>query len=395
MLKTFECNTCDDKLQRPIDSKCTRIVDSKSEDNNSVTSNGQSDINIQILNELKSLSGRMSAKEKWVKKVENPEVTAPSSESAASAKATVEKVTPMVLSRHWMFSEGQTPYRPEWMTGYGSCRPCTPNVSSDLKGGPGGLNENFCCKREVPFPQNHIFSGTSKQRVTYDSLSMAQWVSGFCSIIKEENDVKLKNHMLSYAADLMEDCDDFGSQRQPKGHTQLYYVKWRKAKLTRRNPISWTVFMLREIKIIRVQHLVGENKKTRYPMYLFWVLCRFSTLYRSRRVVGRAEETSTYSSSGFCTVNCQPTASNYRLSYLRPRRDQTTASEVGGESVTTLSQWPQVPHVGSTKKVLVARKMNMKMEGDCMSVNFAFLREKTILPLVKIAERQKMRKVKK
>ena len=28
----------------------------------------------------------------------------------------------------------------------------------------------------------------------------------------------------------------------------------------------------------------------------------------SRRVVGRAEETSTYSSLGFCTVNCRPTA---------------------------------------------------------------------------------------
>ena len=38
----------------------------------------------------------------------------------------------------------------------------------------------------------------------------------------------------------------------------------------------------------------------------------------SRRVVGRAEETSTYSSLGFCTVNCQPTASNYQLSHLRP-----------------------------------------------------------------------------
>ena len=30
----------------------------------------------------------------------------------------------------------------------------------------------------------------------------------------------------------------------------------------------------------------------------------------SRRVVGRAEETSTYSSLGFYTVNCRPTASN-------------------------------------------------------------------------------------
>ena len=41
----------------------------------------------------------------------------------------------------------------------------------------------------------------------------------------------------------------------------------------------------------------------------------------SRRVVGKAEETSIYSSSGFCTVNCRPTASNYQLSHLRPCRE--------------------------------------------------------------------------
>ena len=40
----------------------------------------------------------------------------------------------------------------------------------------------------------------------------------------------------------------------------------------------------------------------------------------SRQVVWRAEETSTYSSLGFCTVNCRPTASNYQLSHLRPWR---------------------------------------------------------------------------
>ena len=37
----------------------------------------------------------------------------------------------------------------------------------------------------------------------------------------------------------------------------------------------------------------------------------------SRWVVGRAEETSTYSWSRFCTVNCRPTARNYQLSHLR------------------------------------------------------------------------------
>ena len=41
----------------------------------------------------------------------------------------------------------------------------------------------------------------------------------------------------------------------------------------------------------------------------------------SRGVVGRAEETSTYSWSRFCTVNCRPMASNYQLSYLRLCRE--------------------------------------------------------------------------
>ena len=41
----------------------------------------------------------------------------------------------------------------------------------------------------------------------------------------------------------------------------------------------------------------------------------------SRWVVGRAKETSTYSSLGFCTVNYRPTASNYQLSHLRPCRE--------------------------------------------------------------------------
>ena len=57
--------------------------------------------------------------------------------------------------------------------------------------------------------------------------------------------------------------------------------------------------------------------------YLFGVLCRFQHTVQviSRRVVGRAEETSTFSSSGFCTVNGRPTASNYQLSHLRPCRE--------------------------------------------------------------------------
>ena len=56
-------------------------------------------------------------------------------------------------------------------------------------------------------------------------------------------------------------------------------------------------------------------------IYLFIYLgfyIAFTVQVISRWVVGRAEGTSTYSLLGFCTVNCQPTASNYQLSHLRP-----------------------------------------------------------------------------
>ena len=47
----------------------------------------------------------------------------------------------------------------------------------------------------------------------------------------------------------------------------------------------------------------------------------------SRWVVGRAEKTSTYSSSGFCTVNCRPMASNYQISHLRSGREPKPRSQ--------------------------------------------------------------------
>ena len=53
-------------------------------------------------------------------------------------------------------------------------------------------------------------------------------------------------------------------------------------------------------------------------IFVFILSIAFNTVQViSRQVVGRAEETSTYSLLGLCTVNCQPTASNYHLSHLR------------------------------------------------------------------------------
>ena len=79
------------------------------------------------------------------------------------------------------------------------------------------------------------------------------------------------------------------------------------------------------LNYIQIKSTVGP-RATHHPLnsyiYLFIYLGFYVTFNTvqviSQRVVGRAEKTSTYSSSGFCTVNCQPSASNYQLSHLRP-----------------------------------------------------------------------------
>ena len=63
---------------------------------------------------------------------------------------------------------------------------------------------------QIPWPQNYILAGTSKSRVTYDSVSSFQWMAGFSAIIREEKNVKIKNAMLEYMTDIMEDAQDFG-----------------------------------------------------------------------------------------------------------------------------------------------------------------------------------------
>ena len=84
-----------------------------------------------------------------------------------------------------------------------------------------GGNEQVTVKNKIPWPQNHILAGTSKSRVTYDSLSTFQWVSGFCAIIKDEKNVNTKNQMLDYMSELMDDAQDFGWPSAKGAHAVL------------------------------------------------------------------------------------------------------------------------------------------------------------------------------
>ena len=76
-------------------------------------------------------------------------------------------------------------------------------------------------KNDIQWPQNHILGGSSKTRVSYDSLSISQWVAGFASIVRDEGDVQTKNQMLEYLSDLMEDSHDFGWAAAKSSHAVL------------------------------------------------------------------------------------------------------------------------------------------------------------------------------
>ena len=156
MPKTFECNACGNKHQRPINSRCTRVMDSEPEDMGSVDSAGQSDINFQILNELKNLNGRMSAMEKRVEQVEKPVLQSTPNTTTSADLPTVEKVTTdgVIPSLEVLRKSDSIQARVEdRIRELQSLHP-----QGKFRSQRGGLNENFWCKKEVPWPQNHILS---------------------------------------------------------------------------------------------------------------------------------------------------------------------------------------------------------------------------------------------
>ena len=96
----------------------------------------------------------------------------------------------------------------------------TSHDKGKLKSQRGGSKTVFI-KKEVPWPQNYILGGATKSRVSYDSLSISQWVSGFAMIIRDEQDPDIKQNMLEYLSEIMEDSHDFGRGAAKGAHAVL------------------------------------------------------------------------------------------------------------------------------------------------------------------------------
>ena len=62
-------------------------------------------------------------------------------------------------------------------------------TDSKIKSLRGGAVDIFI-KHRVKWPHEHVLAGNIKERVSYDQLTMGQWMAGFCRTMREENNSK-------------------------------------------------------------------------------------------------------------------------------------------------------------------------------------------------------------
>ena len=73
----------------------------------------------------------------------------------------------------------------------------------------------------MAWPHEAILGGTTRSRVSYDQLTMSQWVQGFCKNMLEEPDHNIRERMIQYMGELMEDATDFSWQGAKAAHAVL------------------------------------------------------------------------------------------------------------------------------------------------------------------------------
>ena len=209
--KELLCKKCGNMHKRPINSKCTfhennnDSSDSPISDIEAPSVNDSSALNLQILAELKSLGGRMSMMEEKMASRDARDATMSTQQSTAAATG---GTTAAAQAEIHNTSQLDQVVIPTLTTLQGSQHIQTEvdkrlrqlvdlNESGRSKSQRGG-NEIVWVKRQVPWPQNFVLGGSNKGQMSYDSLNWYQWVAGFATIAREEQNVEIKNSMLEY-----------------------------------------------------------------------------------------------------------------------------------------------------------------------------------------------------
>ena len=93
-------------------------------------------------------------------------------------------------------------------------------AGTKLKSLRGGSVEVLVPNR-VKWPHEYVLSGNSKYHISYDQLSVTQWVASFGRIMKEERNSKIKDSMLDYLVALFDYANDFSWDAAKASHAVL------------------------------------------------------------------------------------------------------------------------------------------------------------------------------
>ena len=91
-------------------------------------------------------------------------------------------------------------------------------------------------KIKVKWPQDLAFVGTMRKRPTYDQLTTCQWILGYLRIRQEETDSNIREHMIEYLTELMQDACDYSWESAKGAHSVLLHrmadgvVNWGQVK---------------------------------------------------------------------------------------------------------------------------------------------------------------------
>ena len=73
----------------------------------------------------------------------------------------------------------------------------------------------------VKWPHEYVLSSSQKEHVSYDQLSVLQWVTGFCRIMRDEQNRDIPNSMLDYLIAHFDDANDFSWDTAKASHAVI------------------------------------------------------------------------------------------------------------------------------------------------------------------------------
>ena len=230
MPKVFHCSGCGQQHQRPINSKCQQKQNEALNVSSDSVSVGNDQVNMSqtIVNALSAVSSRLEAIERRIDKQEEQiqgklgsgtaTVASPVASSSHTQELEVSDAEDDVIIPTMKFLKSS--HNIQQAVNQRLQQLASLNEKGMLKS-QRGEGDQIMVKCQVPWPQNFVRAGTSKNRVSYDNLSVFQWVAGFCTITTVEPDKTVKNAVLEYVTELMEDAQEFGWASAKGAHALL------------------------------------------------------------------------------------------------------------------------------------------------------------------------------